>query len=84
MQIKNTAKVTLTADNSKPGENNSKLEAEPTTIVADGETYSTLRLTLLDVNDNPLAGQKVEFNSNLNNSHVKEIKDEGKGSILLN
>ncbi|QBY42687.1 Invasin [Arsenophonus nasoniae] len=79
LQIKNTAKVTLTADNSKPGENNSKLEAEPTTIVADGETYSTLRLTLLDVNDNPLAGQKVEFNSNLNNSHAKEIKDEGKG-----
>ncbi|WP_339053314.1 invasin domain 3-containing protein [Arsenophonus endosymbiont of Crataerina pallida] len=80
LQIKNSAKVTLTADKKHPSKDKSKLEADPTTIVADGNTSSTIKLTLLDVNDNPLAGQKVKFNSSLKNSHVSdEVKDEGNG-----
>lgn len=72
--------MTLTADNSKPSKDKSKLEADPTTIVADGNTSSTIKLTLLDVNDNPLAGQVVKFKSSLKNSHVSdEVKDEGNG-----
>ncbi|MFS1562870.1 MAG: Ig-like domain-containing protein [Candidatus Arsenophonus phytopathogenicus] len=75
-----TATLTLTADNSKPSNEKSKLEADPIEIVADGQASSTIKLTLLDVNDNPLAGQKVEFTSDLKNSHVSDVvKDEGNG-----
>ncbi|WGM03333.1 invasin domain 3-containing protein (plasmid) [Arsenophonus nasoniae] len=75
-----TATVTLTADNSKPSKDKSKLEADPIEIVADGQASSTIKLTLLDVNDNPLAGQKVKFNSSLKNSHASDqVKDEGNG-----
>ncbi|PAV04629.1 hypothetical protein CBG25_07100 [Arsenophonus sp. ENCA] len=80
LQIKNSAKVTLTADNKHPSNDKSKLEADPTTIVADGKASSTIKLTLLDVNDNPLAGQVVKFKSSLKNSHVSDqVKDEGDG-----
>ncbi|WP_119710854.1 invasin domain 3-containing protein [Arsenophonus endosymbiont of Aleurodicus floccissimus] len=73
-----TATVTLTADNSKPSKDKSKLEADPTTIVADGQASSTIKLTLLDVNDNLRAGQVVKFKSSLKNSHASdEVKDEG-------
>ncbi|MDR5611623.1 MAG: invasin domain 3-containing protein, partial [Arsenophonus sp.] len=80
LPVKDAAKVILTADKNHPSKDKSKLEADPTTIVADGQASSTIKLTLLDVNDNPLVNQVVKFKSSLKNSHVSdEVKDEGNG-----
>ncbi|WP_119710855.1 Ig-like domain-containing protein [Arsenophonus endosymbiont of Aleurodicus floccissimus] len=71
--------VTLTADSKNSSLNKSKLVAEPTTIVADDKQSSTLKLTLMDANDNPIAGQVVKFEPSLANSQFDEVKEINKG-----
>ncbi|PVZ83715.1 hypothetical protein C9426_25220 [Serratia sp. S1B] len=62
-------------DNSK-----STLSATPASIVADGNTASTLTLTLKDVNNNPVIGQTVLFASDLVNSSVEMTGDNEDGT----
>ncbi|MFV9996487.1 MAG: Ig-like domain-containing protein [Arsenophonus endosymbiont of Dermacentor nuttalli] len=79
LPVKDAAKVTLTADSSNTSTEKSMLVAEFDTIVADDEETSTLKLTLVDTNNNPIAGQQVKFNSSLANSDFDEVKDNGNG-----
>ncbi|MDR5611718.1 MAG: invasin domain 3-containing protein, partial [Arsenophonus sp.] len=71
--------VTLQADSKNPSVDKSKLVAEPTTIVADDKQTSTLKLTLMDANDNPIEGQVVKFEPSLANSQFDEVKENDKG-----
>ncbi|PVZ77507.1 invasin, partial [Serratia sp. S1B] len=57
----NAASVALTADSSNLSTAKSQLSASPASLVADGNSASTLRLDLKDANDNPVSGQTVEF-----------------------
>ncbi len=52
-----TATVTFTAG--KPSASLSTVVASPTSIVADGSTTSTITVTLLDANSNPVSGKTV-------------------------
>ncbi|PVZ81748.1 hypothetical protein C9426_31650, partial [Serratia sp. S1B] len=76
----NAASVVLTADSSNLSTAKSQLSASPASIVADGNSASTLRLDLKDANDNPVSGQTVVFISSLVNSHVGSIVDHLDGT----
>ncbi|MFS1562871.1 MAG: Ig-like domain-containing protein [Candidatus Arsenophonus phytopathogenicus] len=71
--------VTLTADSKNPSVDKSELVAEPATIVADDKQTSTLKLTLMDANDNPIEGQVVKFEPSLANSQFDEVKENDEG-----
>ncbi|WON75599.1 YrIlm family inverse autotransporter adhesin [Serratia sp. UGAL515B_01] len=65
----------------------SSLIAVPTTIIADGTSASTLKLTLKDRNKNLVPGRNVSFTSNLTNvnaraatTNVGPVTDHGDGT----
>ncbi len=72
--------VKLTADSSKLDKDKSVLTADPLTIVANDSTTSTLKLTLKDVNDNPVSGQTVLFSTTLANTTFGTVKDNQDGT----
>ncbi|WP_187143536.1 Ig-like domain-containing protein, partial [Morganella morganii] len=53
---------------------------DPLTIVANDSTTSTLKLTLKDVNDNPVSGQTVLFSTTLANTTFGTVKDNQDGT----
>ncbi|EPU4434767.1 invasin domain 3-containing protein, partial [Morganella morganii] len=72
--------VKLTADSSKLDKDKSVLTADPLTIVANDTTTSALKLTLKDVNDNPVSGQTVLFSTTLANTTFGTVTDHGDGT----
>ncbi|PKB91571.1 hypothetical protein A8A01_00225 [Ewingella americana] len=72
--------VTLTADKDNLSAANSTLVGNPVSIVADGTTPSTIKLTLKDMNNNPVNGLTVTFNSSLPNSSVGGVTDHNDGT----
>ena len=72
--------VKLTADSSNLDKDKSVLTADPLTIVANDSTTSALKLTLKDVNDNPVAGQTVLFSTTLANTTFGTVTDHGDGT----
>lgn len=74
------AQVTLTADASKLDASKSSLNAAPAIIVANGTAASVLTLSLKDINNNPVTGQSVTFNSTLAGSKISSTTDNGDGS----
>ncbi|PVZ87889.1 invasin [Serratia sp. S1B] len=76
----NTASVTLTADSSTLSTSKSMLAVSDTSIVANGTQTSTLTLTLNDANGNGVSGQTVAFVSDLVNSKVGTVTDNGNGT----
>ncbi|UJT79287.1 Ig-like domain-containing protein [Edwardsiella piscicida] len=76
-----SAPVTLTADSSQPDAAKSTLTATPDHIVANGTDAATLTLTLKDINDNPIDGQKVAFiSSERDGVAISHTTDHGNGS----
>ena len=75
-----TAAVTLVADGSNLDAGKSVLAATPSSIVADGVAASQITLSLKDVNDNPVRGQNITFNTTLAGSTVSTVTDNGDGS----
>lgn len=75
-----TTQITLKADvtNLDPGK--SVLTSSRPNIVADGSETSTITLTLKDVYNNPVSGQKVQFVSALAGTLVGNVTDNGDGN----
>ncbi|HCM63234.1 MAG TPA: hypothetical protein DIT05_11920 [Morganella sp. (in: Bacteria)] len=72
--------VSLTPDSSKLDKDKSALTATPVTIVADNATTSVLKLTLKDVNDNPVSGQTVLFSTALAGTTFSTVTDNQDGT----
>ncbi len=72
--------VTFVADGNNLSTTNSTLGASPSTIIADGVTASTITLTLLNNNGNPVSGQAVTFASSLADSSVGTVIDNRDGT----
>ncbi|MEM8010392.1 invasin domain 3-containing protein [Morganella morganii subsp. sibonii] len=78
----NVAPVTvkLTADSTNLDKDKSVLTAAPLSIVADNATESALKLTLKDVNGNPVSGQTVLFSTTLGGITFGTVKDNQDGT----
>ncbi|PKH23636.1 hypothetical protein CIG19_09400 [Enterobacterales bacterium CwR94] len=72
--------VTLTADAANLDAAKSTLDAAPTTLVADGTAAATLTLTLKDINENPVPGQAVVFDSSLSGTTASAARENGDGT----
>jgi adhesin/invasin len=72
--------LTVAADSNNIDASQSVLETTTMTLVANGNTSSTLTLQLKDRNANPVSGQDVIFDSSLNGSNVSNVTDHGDGS----
>lgn len=60
-----------------PYQNNSSVTANPSTVKADGVTASTITLTLLDINSEPVVGELVLINATNGNSHITPPSQDG-------
>ncbi|MFZ1873271.1 MAG: inverse autotransporter beta domain-containing protein, partial [Chania sp.] len=74
--------VTFIADNENLDPSKSSLSAEPVSILANGKELSTMTLILKDRNDNNVSGQKVLFASDLTNSLITPVVDNGDGTYI--
>ncbi|MGJ7067319.1 invasin domain 3-containing protein, partial [Morganella morganii] len=88
---KTTVKATLDKINAQASVNfvagaadtsKSSLAVSPDTIVANNTAESAITLTLRDVNDNPVSGQSVVFESSLDSKKttISEVTDNGDGT----
>lgn len=69
-ELTQTAGVTFTAG--PVSASDSTLTAAPSAAVADGESASTITVTLLDANENPVAGQGVTLAADGGSSEISE------------
>ncbi|MHC2598873.1 adhesin/invasin [Kluyvera sp. 1366] len=72
--------VTLMADSAHLDGTKSTLSASESSIVANGNATSILRLVLKDRNDNPVSGQSVTFVTSLSGSNVGSVTDNNDGT----
>ncbi|MEG0281480.1 MAG: invasin domain 3-containing protein, partial [Morganella sp. (in: enterobacteria)] len=75
-----TKSVTFVADSTNPDEQKSSLSANPATIVADGQTESTLLFTLKDKFGNLIPAQTVVFKSDLANTTLSGTTENPDGT----
>ena len=68
--ITQTAHVSFTAGPADAGE--STVSASPTTVTANGVAHSTITVTLLDANDNPVAGDTVYLSPDAGHSQYSD------------
>jgi len=64
--------VTTTIPAQLPSLSKSKVEANPTIIPADGRTTTTITVTLVDENNNPVAGKAVALMSNVSQDAITQ------------
>ncbi|MEM8313204.1 invasin domain 3-containing protein, partial [Morganella morganii] len=72
--------VKLIGDQDNLDKGKSALTADPLTIVANNTTTSLVKLTLKDVNDNPVTGQTVLFSTGLANTTFGTVTDNQDGT----
>ncbi|WP_202906382.1 beta strand repeat-containing protein, partial [Morganella psychrotolerans] len=75
-----TKSVTFVADSTNPDEQKSSLAANPATIIADGQTESTLLFTLKDKFGNLIPGQTVVFKSDLESTTLSSTTGNPDGT----
>ncbi|GAA0341638.1 hypothetical protein GCM10009131_21200 [Morganella psychrotolerans] len=75
-----TKSVTFVADSTNPDEQKSSLAANPATIIADGQSESTLLFTLKDKFGNLIPGQTVVFKSDLANTTLSGTTENPDGT----
>ncbi len=76
--------VKLIGDQDNLDKGKSALTADPLTIVANNTTTSLVKLTLKDVNDNPVTGQTVLFSTGLANTTFGTVTDNQDGTYTAN
>ncbi|MEM8437679.1 Ig-like domain-containing protein, partial [Morganella morganii] len=72
--------VKLIGDQDNLDKDKSALTADPLTIVANNTTTSLVKLTLKDINDNPVTGQTVLFSTTLANTTFGTVTDNQDGT----
>ncbi len=72
--------VKLIGDQDNLDKGKSALTADPLTIVANNTTTSLVKLTLKDINDNPVTGQTVLFSTTLANTTFGTVTDNQDGT----
>ena len=77
---KQTAEVTFSE--AGPSQESSKFDASKKQILADGKDNVKLTMLLQDVNNHPITGETILFNSSLEGTTISEVVDGGDGTYV--